>query len=494
LVREGRPDCDAPVEVRSAAAARNLRRTRMAFLLASVNRERAPMSTKFKGTVLYTSQDNPDAKKEVPAKKVSYLTGALLIDGNGGTRIKQVGTKSSIKIPPDAEVVDCSKYTLMPGMMDVHIHTMMFNCLTFHNYRVAQWEVTPSLQQMYSLFHAQMCFDMGFTTLRDLGMASSQGLLTGQLCSVRDSIDAGLFAGPRMLVGGWTTITGSHLDLVMPRAMVRQGDETADGPWELRKLARRNLRLGCDVIKTCASGGGGTDKEEPDVRNMTQEELDAVVDEAQAFHKTAAVHCFTPQAHMMAVKAKTDTIEHMVFHSEQSIEAIVKAGIPVSPTLSHRTDHAVYVRKEQGTPQFILDKMKGLQPFCYDTFQKMYKAGVTIAMGTDMGYDPEMGEGAKELQLYVDLGMTPMHAIQTATKNAARALKMDADLGTLEAGKIADIIAVDGDPIANIAVLQEKKNIKVVMRDSKIQVDRRPGKNKSAIAVDHKSWKIIDNL
>ena len=115
---------------------------------------------------------------------------------------------------------------------------------------------------------ARLLARMGFTTLRDLGMVSSRGLLTAQLCAVRDSIDAGIFPGPRMFVGGWTSITGSHLDLVNPRAMMRIGFQTADGPYELRKLARTNLRIGCDVIKTCTSGGGGTDKEEPDVRNM----------------------------------------------------------------------------------------------------------------------------------------------------------------------------------------------------------------------------------
>lgn len=460
----------------------------------------------FKGKVLFTSQDEPATKKELTKGTLSYVKGALLIDGNGGkpienpvvvlenNRIKQVGTATMIKIPAGAEVVDCSKYTLMPGLMDCHIHTMMFNCLTFHNYRVAQWEVAPSLQQMYSLFHAQMCFDMGFTTLRDLGLNSNRGLLTTELCSVRDSINAGLFGGPRMLIGGWTSITGSHLDLVMPRSMVRDGFQTADGPWELRKLARDNLRIGCDVIKTCASGGGGTDKEEPDVRNMTQEEIDAIVDEAHAFKKAAAVHCFTPDAHKMAVKARADTIEHMVFHSNESVDMIKKAGIFVTPTLSHRTDHAIYMRKQQGTPKFILDKMKSLQPFCYETFQKMYKAGINIAMGTDMGYDPEMGEGAKELQLYVDLGMSSMHAIQTATKNAAIAIKMGAELGTIEKGKIADMIAVEGNPLKDITVLQDKKKIKMVMKESKIFVDRRAGKHKSAVGVEQQSWKIIDNL
>jgi imidazolonepropionase-like amidohydrolase len=461
---------------------------------------------KFKGKPVYTSLDKPEPPKKASDEKPVYLKGGLLIDATGakakkdpvivlaGGRIREIGTQESIKIPQGAQVVDCSKYTLMPGLMDLHIHTLMFNCLTFHNYRVAQWEVTPELQQMYSLFNAQLCFDRGFTTLRDLGMNSSRGLLTAELCSVRDSINAGIFVGPRMFVAGWTTITGSHLDLVLPRAALRPAFQTADGPWELRKLARDNLRAGCDVIKTCASGGGGTDKEEPDVRNMTQEEIDAIVDEAHAFHKLAAVHCFTPEAHKMAIKAKTDTIEHMVFHTDESIDLIVKSGVYVTPTLSHRTDHAIQTRRDQGTAKFILDKMKTLQPFCYETFQKMYKAGVNIAMGTDMGYDPEMGAGAGELQLYVDLGMTPMHAIQTATRNAARALKLGDELGTLEKGKIADIIAVDGNPLEDITVLQPKQNIKMVMKEGEIFVDRRPGKDKSAVAVADGSWKIIDNL
>lgn len=457
---------------------------------------------KFTGKVLHTSLDRPDTKTQQPAGPLSYLKGASMIDGNGGPplkdpvivlegkRIKKIGTAQTIDIPPDANVIDCSKYTLLPGMIDLHVHLMMANYLTFANYRVSKFEVSPSLQQMYCLFHAQMCLDMGFTTLRDLGLNYPRGLLTEHLCSVRDSINTGLFAGPRMLVAGWSSITGSHLDLVMPRTMPRQGNETADGPWELRKLTRSQLRIGCDVIKTSVSGGGATDQEAPDVRNMTQEELDAIVDETHAFHKHVAVHCFTPEGHKQCVQAKADTVEHMVFHTEESIDLLRESGISVTPTLSHRTDHSIYIRKELGSPKFVLDKMKKLQPFCYDTFQKMYAGGVKIAMGTDVGYDPEMGDGAKELQLYVDLGMTPMHAIQTTTKNAAEAMKMGHEIGTLDEGKIADIIAVDGDPIANIAVLQEKQNIKMVMRNSSIFVDRRPGRDKSAVAVPDRSWRI----
>ena len=327
---------------------------------------------------------------------VTAVQCGTLIDGRGGKpvkdalvliqggRIAKVGVKGKLKAPPGAEAVDCSKYTVMPGMMDLHIHTAMHNCMTFHNHRVAQFETMPHLQQMYALFHAQNCFDMGFTTLRDLGMNGPYGLLVNEMCAVRDAINAGIVEGPRMLIAGFTTMTGSHLELIQPRAMYRWGFNTADGPWELRKLARKNMLAGCDVIKTCASGGGGTDKEEPDIRNMTQEELDAVVDEAHALHKHAAVHCFTTNAQRMALKAGADTIEHMVFHDDETIELIRKSGTPVTPTLSHRTDHAIQLRRELGTAEFVLTKLKKLQPHCYTTFQKMYKAGIKIAMGTDM--------------------------------------------------------------------------------------------------------------
>jgi imidazolonepropionase-like amidohydrolase len=445
---------------------------------------------------------------KVPEAKgaVKVIKGGTLIDGNGGKplkdpvivlegrRIKQVGTKNDVKIPARAEVVDCGKLTLMPGLMDVHLHTMMFNCLTFHNYRVAQWEITPELQQMYGLFHAQLCFDMGFTTLRDLGLNSSRGLLTAHLCAVRDSINAGVLEGPRMFIGGFTTITGSHLDLIQPRAAQRYGFQTADGPWELRKLARTNLLAGCDIVKTCATGGGGTDKEEPDIRNMTQEEMDAIVDEAHAFHKIAAVHCFTPAGQRMALQAGADTIEHMVFSDDETIDMLAESGVWMTPTLLHRTDHAIDTRKDQGTSMFVINKMKALQPYCYETFQKMHKAGVNIAMGTDMGFDPEMGTNARELEVYVKLGMKPMDAILSATRNAARAIKMDKELGTVETGKLADIIAVKGDPLKNIAVLQEKKNIQMVMKEGRIYADRREGKSKNVVNVGPGDWKITDYL
>jgi imidazolonepropionase-like amidohydrolase len=438
--------------------------------------------------------------------RLSYVLGARMIDCTGaapvqdpvlvvdGTRIAQIGTRKTIKVPDGADIIDCGDATLIPGMLDIHLHTMMFNCLTFHNFRVAQWEITPELQQMYGLFHAQLCFDMGFTTLRDMGLQTYRGLLVREACAIRDAIDMGIVEGPRMLVAAFTTITGSHLDLIQPRAAERLGFQNADGPWELRKLARTNLLHGADVIKTCASGGGGTDKEEPDIRNMTQVELDAIVDEAHAFHKICAVHCFTPQSQRMALAAGADTIEHMVFSDDETIGMIREKGTHVTPTLSHRTDHAIEMRREQGTSQFVLKKMKSIQENCFDTFQKMHKAGINIAMGTDMGFDPEMGTNAAELEIYVNLGMSPMDALLTCTRNAARAIKLDKQIGTLEAGKLADVVAVAGDPLADIRCLQDKKNIQIVMKEGKVYADRRPGHSKSVVNAEPGSWKIPDYL
>jgi imidazolonepropionase-like amidohydrolase len=438
--------------------------------------------------------------------KLRYVLGARMIDCTGAPpvqdpvividagRIHRIGTRGSIEVPDAADIVDCGNATLIPGMLDIHLHTMMFNCLTFHNFRVAQWEITPELQQMYGLFHAQLCFDMGFTTLRDMGLQTYRGLLVREACAIRDAIDMGIVEGPRMLIAAFTTITGSHLDLIQPRAAERLGFQNADGPWELRKLARTNLLHGADVIKTCASGGGGTDKEEPDIRNMTQVELDAIVDEAHAFHKICAVHCFTPQSQQMALAAGADTIEHMVFSDDETIGMIREKGTYVTPTLSHRTDHAIEMRREQGTSQFVLRKMKSIQENCFDTFQKMHKAGINIAMGTDMGFDPEMGTNAAELEIYVNLGMSPMDALLTCTRNAARAIKLDKQIGTLEAGKLADVVAVAGDPLSDIRCLQDKKNIQLVMKEGKVYADRRPGRSKSVVNAEPGSWKIADYL
>ncbi len=427
---------------------------------------------------------------------------ARLIDGNGGSpienpvvlidgkQIKEVGVQGRVQIPPGSEVLDMSDYTLMPGMIDCHTHLMAQNVLSYSNPRVAAFECTPQLHQMYGLLHAQMMFEMGFTTVRDLGWIIYSGVLTSEMLAVRDAINNGIFAGPRLIVAGWAITTGSHLDLILIGNAPRQPRDVGDGPWELRRQVRSNLRINCDLIKTCASGGGGTDKELPDIRNMSQEELNAIVEETHYFHKPVACHCFTPDAQKMAVRAGVDTIEHCVFTDEEALEMIKAESKPVIPTLTHRTDRAIEARRRVGTSEFTLRKMKGLQPHTRETFKRLHQKGIKIAMGTDMQIDPEMGMSALELEVYVNLGMTPMEAIQTATKNAAEAIGLGAETGTLEAGKAADIVAIAGDPLHDIHVLQERDKIRMVMKEGRIFVDKRPGHEKYVIHDQSYGWKI----
>jgi imidazolonepropionase-like amidohydrolase len=434
----------------------------------------------------------------------TVLKGARLIDGLGGDvlknavvviekgRIKEIGPEGKVAFPTDAAIIDMADCTLLPGLLDIHLHCSAHNVLTFKNYRISQLEVTPPLQMLYTLLHQQIMLEMGFTTLRDHPWPNAYGGHNSvELVALRDAVEAGIFAGPRLVVGGYATMTGSHLDLIVPRGCRREPDATADGPWELRKLVRQQLRVGVDFIKTCASGGGGTDKEAPDVRNMTQEELDAVVDEAHALDKHCACHCFTPTAQKMAIRAGADTIDHCVFTDDEAIDMLVSEKKFIVPTLLHRSDRAIEVRKRVGTSDFTLNKMKTLQPTTKETFQRFIKAGVRIAMGTDTQIDAEMGVNAHELEIYVDYGMTPMEAIQTATKNAAEAIWLGKETGTLEPGKLADIIAVEGDPLTDIRILQEKEKIMIVMKEGKVFVDRRPGHKKLVIHDEGWGWKRI---
>lgn len=429
---------------------------------------------------------------------VTAIRGDRLIDGQGNLvdqpavvvwrhgEILSAGNCQEVDIPSGARVYDLTGCTLMPGMIDAHLHIAEFNPVTFGSYRAARMEVSPQLQAFYALFHSQICLEMGFTTLRDMGAQTYAGLNIQEMVALRDAIEAGIVTAPRLLVGGWATITGSHLDLIMPRTFPRVEGSTEDGPYGLRKLVRKHLRVGADFIKTCLSGGGGTDKEEPDIRNMTVEETEAVVDESHAFHKRTACHCFTAESQKRALRAGADTIEHCVWSDEEAIELLVEKDKYLTPTLAHRTDRAIEVRKSNGTPEFVTDKMKRIQADAFRTFQRLHEAGVKLAMGTDLQVDPEIGTDAMELEIYVQLGMSPMEALLTATRNAAEALGLY-NLGVLKPGFLADIIAIRENPLEDITVLQEQNNIACVVKEGQVVINK-TGKDDKSVIVDQQ-WK-----
>jgi imidazolonepropionase-like amidohydrolase len=273
--------------------------------------------------------------------------------------------------------------------------------------------------------------------------------------------------------------------------MRRPENFTADGPWELRRRVRELIRSGVDGIKTSVSGGIALGSD-PNVRNMTQEELDAIVDEAHAFRKPVAAHCFHAEGLRMCVDAGVDTIEHMVYSDEDSIARVRAAGIWVVPTLLNRSEYVIAKNVELGLPRSLIATQRKIQPHCFDTFRRMRQAGVRIAMGTDIHNVPEMGFAARELELYVDNGMSPLEAISSATRDAASALGLGADLGTIEAGKVADIIAVRGNPATDIGVLQHASNITLVIKEGRLYVDRMAATPRLVRHCEPGQWKIID--
>ena len=359
----------------------------------------------------------------------------------------------------------------------------------FDNYRTATFEVTPQLQQMYALLHAQMCLEMGFTTVRDMSWITPWGLFTKEMVAVRDAIKQEIFPGPRILAGGWSVMTFAHLELLLPHHAMRAPNVTADGPWNLRRMVREQLREGADFIKTCASGGGGTDHQDArGILNMTQEELDAIVDEAHMLGKRVATHAWTPESQKRAMRAGTDTLEHCVRTDDEAIAMMLATDTPIVPTLAVRTDHALELVEKAGASSFVMANYRRHQKNCFENFKRLHQAGVRIAAGTDLNVQPYMGENAIELETYVSLGMTPMEAITTATQNAAIAVGLSDQVGTLEAGKAADVIAVKGNPLNDISVLRSRSNFQLVMRDGVVIVGEEGGRYKRAIHRQNWNW------
>lgn len=413
------------------------------------------------------------------------IKGGLLIDGTGrapvanpvvvvtGGRITSAGRAETVRVPEGATVIDAGKCVLMPGLMDLHCHLGSANVSFCVDTDLEQITRTPPEMLCYAVRHARMLLEAGFTTIRDLDYVTPQGHVHASMVALRDAIANGVLEGPRMFVGGMVHVTGSHFDF-LPLSIQRPPDFTADGPAEFRKQTRKTLRNGVDFIKTCISGGTGTYlKEDYRSRNITQEELAVLCDEAHAFGKLVAAHCHTPESICMAIDGGVDTIEHCVFVNDEVIERMLKARKYVVPTLAFRQQRTIDARRARGIPAFVLERMDLYKTICNESFQRYHKAGVKFALGTDTHVDPPFGENAYELEIYVDLGLTPMEAIQTATMNAADALGRSKDLGTLEPEKYADLLAVEGNPLDDITILQDKERIKLVVKEGRIAVDRR---------------------
>jgi imidazolonepropionase-like amidohydrolase len=354
--------------------------------------------------------------------------------------------------------------TVMPGLMDLHVHLVSVVDPDEPNAIWAEVGARTQLLTLHAAKNARLMLEAGFTTVRDL--AGPINPLNHEVLALRRAIAIGLVPGPRIFAAGWVGQTGGHSDLPLPDVWPRDEAVYADGPWAVRRLVRAEIRLGVDLFKTSASGGAAGHKEELWWRNYTAEELATLVDEAHAVGKRVAVHSHTAEATKRALRAGVDTIEHGTELDEECLALFLQTGAFMVPTVSIRSERARAGRAAGRAPADVVRKYQHVAAVGDRWFRRASEAGVRMALGTDTyrSLRDYWGKNAYELELMVERGLAPEQALLTATRNAAEALGAGDRLGTLEPGKLADLLVVRGEPDRDVGVLQDPARILFMMQ------------------------------
>ncbi len=365
-----------------------------------------------------------------------------------GEMIKAVG--SNLPVPQGAEVIDLSRMTVMPGFTDSHVHITGQSGTA--EYYEATFRRTVMDEAVSAHIYAKRTLDAGFTTVRSLGSGPFVDI------SLRNAINRGDFPGPRIIAANmYIGSTGSHGDLNGFSPWL--GDRTppemtglADGVDEVRKKVRYLIKYGADVIKFGATAGVLSEEASVGAPQYSQEEMNAIVAEAHLHGIKVTAHAHGAEGIKMAVKAGVDSVEHGSFLDEEGIRLMKERGTYLSADI-YNDDYILAEFAKFGTPQKIIEKEKLVGRTQRENFQKAVKAGVKIAYGTDAGVYPH-GWNAKQFAKMVEWGMTPMGAIQASTRNNADLFGWSDRIGSIAVGKFADIIAVDGDPLKNVGILE----------------------------------------
>jgi len=402
------------------------------------------------------------------AMPVTAIKFGKLVDGTGkvltnalviveGDRIKNVGTGSS-GVPPGARVIDLSKYTGLPGLIDVHTH------MTYY------WDQKPgtkpwsqlgarvaSMSMFLAQENARKTLETGVTTVRNLHAAEYTDV------AMRDLINMGAMVGPRMFVSGY----GLHV----ASAGARSGAPTpsrgqANGVEEVARAAREQITAGADWVKMFGSTGSAQDVSGNQTYSF--EEMKAAVDSAHSLGKKVAVHSYGPAGARDAVKAGADSVEHATDMDDETIAEMARRKIFYVPTIDHNRYYAEY-RDQFGYGPEVAERLNDYIKRNLETARRAFKAGVRFAMGSDAVFTM-FGQNTRELSWFVKAGMTPEQALATATTNGAALLGMETSLGAVQAGFFADIIAVEGDPLTNIDVVIN--NVKWVMKGGTVVIDK----------------------
>ena len=360
-------------------------------------------------------------------------------------RIEAVSPVQSADIPKGTEVIDLQGHTLLPGLIDMHVHLTSGG--GYHGYE--SLKLTDERRAILGVVHAKQTLMAGFTTVRNVG-ASSFGDV-----ALRDAIDDGDIPGPRMLVSGPPIgITGGHCsdNNLLPAEYEISGEGVADGPWAARRAVRRNIKYGADLIKTCSTGGVLSKGTKVGAPQYTVEELTALIDEAHSRGLRVASHAHGAEGIINALVAGADTIEHASFIDDEGIRLAIENKAALTMDI-YVTEYILGEGASAGILEESLEKERRTGATQRANFRKAVEAGATIVYGTDAGVYPH-GQNAKQLSRMTKFGMTQLQALQSATVTAAEVLGLGYDIGKIEVGYAADLIAVKGDPIKDITLLE----------------------------------------
>ena len=405
------------------------------------------------------------------------LVGGRLIDGRGGDpiedavvvvedgRLTAVGSGAAVRLRRDARRVDVGGTTLLPGLIDSHVHLVA-------EIRPTQVEHSERMSERFyrGIPFAKATLDAGVTTARDAGMTPA---------GMRIAIDDGIFPGPRLVVsvnilsqtgghGDWTLASGLNPAWVssdLPAGL-------ADSPDEMRKVARTMIRAGADWLKLCSTGGVLSPLDPPDTPQFTVDEIAVAVYEARVARLGGVMaHAIGAEGIRNALQAGVRSIEHGYMIDDEGIALLRGKDAYLVPTL-----HALRSVQERADanpgsmPSWAMAKLDTVVQAQRRSLPEAIRAGVKIAMGTDCGVGYH-GTNAREIGLLVEAGMTPMAAVEASTRVAAELLRRDHEIGTLEAGKLADLIAVDHDPLANPDRIGDPRTVRLVMKGGVVAKD-----------------------